>query len=293
MPLDGMNVVLQIQVKEERTTADAFLPGISGITKGGAVDGQIGVGYVDLTHLLLRRDPSGVGTVTPSIASHSTETDVWDLWIPLAYEEAILAAGSSTPKSIPKESNQPSTSTGQIRLLISYEPHGLQPRQGDVVALESFARLRDSSIHCQPIIPPLHPLSVLDVRGDYLLVQFEYDSHKESKSIHHKGRVRLHRNAVFVVERTNVVDAVLNAALTPVDMALSTPLGKGITHHSQPYVEAVGELLMPAFLSTKLLWEACKLGGGATWMGIQTAASVLIQSQDPEHRRKVQKSGVS
>jgi hypothetical protein len=334
LPQDGMNVVLQLMVKEERTAAETFLPGISGITKGGATDGQIGVAHVDLTNLLLRREEtSSEGTsITPHVVSHGNSLDVWDLWIDLVYEEAMTTtmsgsapyavgspmtttasnattkSSSSKPPSATaaqidsKATSSSSSSTGQIRILISYEPHGLHPRQGDIVALESFARLRESSISCHPILPPLFPLQVLDIRGDYLLVQFDYISSSfgdespslkpKSKSESHatsRGMVKIHRNSIFVIERKNLVDAMVNVALTPIDVALSTPLGKEITHHTQPYVEAVGELLMPAFLSTKLLWEACKLGGGATLVGVQTAASVILQSQDPENRRRVQK----
>jgi len=336
MPQDGMNILLQVIVKEERTAVDTFIPGITGLTKGGSMDGQIGIGYVDITNLLLKRDESLLSSTRGcSLTPHCHgDTDVWDLWIDLMYyEEAIMtttttitpdrstttaatskgATGIKIPSSSSNTNNKTSSldskSTGQVRILISYEPHGLVPRQGDIVALESFARLRESTLSCHPIIPPFHPLKVLDIRGDFLLIQFDYynslrknedydDDERKVKAYHKKssssfsrrGTVKIHRNSIFVIERTNVMDAVVNTALTPLDIALATPIGKGITHHSQPYVEAIGELLMPAILSTKLLWEACKLGGGATWMGVQTAASVILQSQDPENRRRVQKN---
>ena len=101
-----------------------------------------------------------------------------------------------------------------------------------------------------------------------------------------KGRVRLHRNTVFVIERTNTIDAAVDLTLKPVDFALSTPVGRNLSHTAQPYLEATGDLLAPAILSGKLLFEAAKVGGGAFAIGLQSATTAIIQSQDPERRRK-------
>ncbi len=151
-------------------------------------------------------------------------------------------------------------------MLISYEPNGFHPRWGGVVALESFARRPISACKSRPILSPLHPLRVKDIRGEFLLCTFDMDIHtnnsvgSSSSSTNRKkkriGSVRLHRNTIFVIERTNLVDSAINVALKPADVVLSTPIGKEVSEVAQPYVESAGGLLMPAALSAKLMLEA-------------------------------------
>ena len=54
------------------------------------------------------------------------------------------------------------------------------------------------------MIPPGTPMVVLDMRTPFLLVAFDTFTG-------HEGRLRLHRNCVFVVERLNWLDVALGA----------------------------------------------------------------------------------
>ena len=67
------------------------------------------------------------------------------------------------------------------------------------------------------------------------------DGSDERRGRSTQGAVRLHRNAVFVVERTNVIDNALDVALKPADVVLSTPIAQEVTHALTPYVQSAGE----------------------------------------------------
>ena len=56
--------------------------------------------------------------------------------------------------------------TGRIRILVSYQPTGLERRQRNVVALEAFARRSLTVCTCRPL---LQPLLVTNRHGSYLL----------------------------------------------------------------------------------------------------------------------------
>jgi hypothetical protein len=47
----------------------------------------------------------------------------------------------------------------------------------------------------------------------------------------------------------------------------------------------LGELLMPVFLSSKLFFEAAKVGGGAFAVGMKAALATVAANQNPEKRR--------
>ncbi|CAM9914735.1 unnamed protein product, partial [Hapterophycus canaliculatus] len=86
---------------------------------------------------------------------------------------------------------------GRVHLHVEYEPKGIQPGANDVVFLESFARWGESLV-----IPLRVPMVVLDRKSPFLLVAFDTFTGRE-------GRLRLHRNCVFVVERLSWVDVTL------------------------------------------------------------------------------------
>ena len=178
---DGMRIMLVVRVDEEAHVAEKIIPGLP---KGD--DRLIGRGRVDITSLCLGETLSG-----------DTQVGVLDSWVPIYYtandnddaeEEqssdnfavAAVAASASASyqgdplKKIPsKKRSQPAKKqVGKVRLLISYRPNGMEPQQNDVVAFESYARrpLRRST--CHPIVPPLMPMIVREVKAPYLLVEY-------------------------------------------------------------------------------------------------------------------------
>ena len=174
---------------------------------------------------------------------------------------------------------------------MSYEPNGFDPQHNDIVALEAFARQDNRRTSCTPILPSLLPLHVMDISGSWLLVEYRLQpNHQFSK----KGKLRLHRNAVFVVERKNLVDETLNLALLPTDVFLSTALGRTTQDVLGPLFVASKQLLMPALLSTKLVWMAVRTTTLASFTGVHAATSAmwsegsssLTQEDDSEQARR-------
>ena len=186
---------------------------------------------------------------------------------------------SATATSTSTSSDQQG-STGRVRVLVSYQPYGLEPQPKDIVALECFARRHPAHASCRPLLPPLLPLTVLERRGAYLLAEYTLPAAVSGTSYPHKNKpnkacVRLHRNAVFVIERQNIVDAAHNLALLPLDVVLSTPLGQATVHTLAPLVAAGKELLMPALLSLKLVWVAARTTTLAGVSGVQALGGTL------------------
>ena len=234
MPHDGMEIFLRIQMREEWSAADSLVP-----VKGGG-DGVLGEAEINLTPLVLRGFGYNVS---------DEEVDVYDQFVDL------IAPKVGAEHNSDKDGENPS----KVKLLISYEPNGMKPRRGDVVALESFAR-QPLSTSFRPIVSPLLPMRVKDIRGEYLLCAFDlqtqndhrYSSNGESKVETREGSVRLHRNAVFLIERTNIVDCAVDVALKPTDVFLSTSLGKEVSQTLSPYVESAGKLSIQTLKSHAL-----------------------------------------
>ena len=61
---------------------------------------------------------------------------------------------------------------------------------------------------------------------------------------------------------------------------------------AQPYIDTVGDILAPAILSSKLLLEAGKIGGGAVAVGLKSAMVSVIENSNPEKRRNVKRSSI-
>jgi len=311
----------------------------------------IGKGCIDITGLVLGEDvPGWAGgrkeTGSKKSLIHTTNAQkvgVWDIWVDLSlngtYYASSVSSSSSTveKKKDGKKKDCNNDSTGRVRVLISYNPNGLRPIRNDIVALESHTRRDILSSSCRPVLPPLEPFKVLDVRGSYLLVQYELplssnnnigkmmaapssNSVSSSSNEWKKGKkkrppsstplsqqqmplssssatkktgtIRLHRNAVFVIERTNIIDGAVDLALTPTDLLLSSPMGKAVADLTGPYVEAAGDLIMPAVLSAKLIFGATKTGVHASFIGVKAATESFVRAtaQDPVDRVRSRKS---
>jgi hypothetical protein len=285
---DGQRVCLQVAVEEDGTAIERFLP-TGGGGGGGGTDRLLGVGTLDLTELCLGETASG-----------QTLPGIQDAWIDIVLHEhepiqqhcgskgKDLSTSSSSPYCTndplapppSAKEEEPSTRTvarvkGRVRVLVSYAPCGLEPQPRDVVAFESFARRRHPRAStCRPVLDPFLPLTVLDRRGSYLLCEYALLSSRGGNSTA-KACVRLHRNAVFVIERQNWVDAAHNLALLPVDVALSTPVGRATQHALAPVAHAVSELVMPAALSLKLVWVATRTTGLGVLSGVGALASTV------------------
>jgi len=231
IPKDGMEILLSIQMREEWSAADSIVP-----VKGGG-NGVLGESELNLTPLVLK----GFGFDGKSTESE-VDFELVDEWVTL-----------STPPPHPSvEKGQQKNDAGRVRVIISYEPKSLMPRRGDTVALEIFARQSLATCMFRPIMNPLHPLKVKDIKGEYLLCSFDLppiqDAHRRGNDIDQNGNkatregcLRLHRNCCFVIERTNIIDSAVNLALKPADVVMSSPIGQEVSQTLSPYVATAGK----------------------------------------------------
>ena len=336
---DGQRIQLRLVVKEEMTGLENAIPdpfGL-GLTRGGidgagSSGGTIGMASVDVTELALgccegvegekenEDDENSSGNARNGGGDRGTGgvIDAWaDLTLPVdtshtgvarSAAHAAVLSGSSEAKEEPKASHK---RTGRVRVLVSYEPHGMDPRRGDVAALECFARRDPSKSSCRILIPPLSPLRVLDVIGSHCFVEYDLpqpdmealttrdrkkqyatdnDHHSQNSnrdrngggnsSTRKTGRARIHRNSIFVIERTNAVDGAVNLALAPVDAYLSTPLGRATSQIAGPLLDAAGELIAPAMLTGRLMLASVNTVGAVGLNSAGAIASTVVRSLD-------------
>lgn len=299
---DGMRIYLNVRVDENAHVAERILPGLP---KGGD-DRLIGKGRVDATSLCLGEKLLGqpqVGVLDAWVPIYYTANDHDERQHQTAAVAATVAAAASKqdPLKKPSENNKNNNAgpsrpsrkqVGRVRVLISYRPNGMDPQQNDIVALESFARRSLRRSTCAPILPPLLPMIVKEIRDRYMLVEYQLplDVSNNNNANHHartnsninqnnntnnKACMRLHRNAVFVIERKNLVDATVGFAMLPADVIMSTPLGQTGAQILGPVINAGKEVLMPAMLSFKLVFLALKTTGMAGLSGVQAASGAI------------------
>jgi hypothetical protein len=249
-------------------------------------------------------------------------TGMMDVWVPLYHPNASRAGGRNKND----DDDMGAETSGMVHLLISYEPNGMSPKRDDIVAFESFARrplddqynIRDDAASMSssssssratnagpiinPVVPPLSPLLVIDARGRYLLL--EYVTSRTVTSVDRGGnvksskwerahRVRVHRNAVFVVERQTFVDGLVDVARLPGDIVLSTPLGREIAEVAAPVVAGVMELMGPAMLWGRLMVSAGGMGLRAGLAGVGAATDAVVSaSQEKALERRTDECGV-
>ena len=274
-----MRILLQVAVEEDATAVDNFNP-LSGGNR------LIGIGTLDLTELCLGETVNG-----------QPLPGVRDAWIdislpqnnnedahpppPFSDNDKLVYYSKNDPLAPPPTDKQSSSSseppklTGMVRVLVSYQPVGLEPQPKDIVALESFARRNPATASCRPVMEPLMPLTVLERRGSYVLCEYLLAAAEANNSNNNKVCVRLHRNAVFVIERQNLLDAAHNLALLPVDVVLSTPVGRACQQALGPVAHAGQELLMPVALSARLVWMAARTTGLGVLSGVHALGTTL------------------
>ena len=178
---------------------------------------------------------------------------------------------------------------------MTYQPNGMEVRRDDVVALESFARRPaggPEAGNLPPLVPSLSPLSVVDVRGSYLLL--EHTASRTVTSVDRAGnvrssrwerahRVRVHRNAAFVVERRTLLDAAGDIARVPGDVVLSTGIGREVSAAAGPIVAAAAELAGPL-----VLWGRLAAAAGGT--GLRAGLAGAMAAGDAVARASVERS---
>ena len=229
------------------------------------------------------------------------QLELLDVWVPL-YHPSVTQKANNKEDEHDKATIETS---GKVHLLISYTPNGMIPKPDDIVAFESFARRPISNTSSSivnvgpvitPIIPPLSPLLVIQTRGQYLLL--EYSTSRTITSVDRNGnvkssryershRTRVHRNAVFVIERHTLLDAAGNIARLPGDIVLSTPIGQEIVQASAPLVAGAMELVGPAVLGGKLMMAAGWTGVKVSLAGARAATeAVVVASQEKALERR-------
>jgi hypothetical protein len=289
---DGQQIFIQVRVHEDATPWEYMVPGIP----SGGDERLLGMGLANITPLCLGQTLNG----------HQAQSGVLDTWISIRMPQPQLSANTNLKEDNNNNNNNDdkdkkqkpaadagASSTGRVRILISYQPHGMEPQPHDIVALEAFARRDKDRVSCRPILPPLSPLFVLQVAGPWLLVEYRLDARSNTKAC-----LRLHRNAVFVIERKTYIDETIHLALLPADIFRMTPFGRSTADFIQPFVVASRQLLMPALLSYKLVWMAVRTTTLASITGVHAASSALWTegsnslTQDGEdanqHRRRIQ-----
>ena len=307
---------LSIQMREEWTRTDAIIP-----VKGG--DGLLGEATINL-NFLLRRAFGNNGSLDFDEIEKSTgavvnecDGDSVDMWVSLSCEQVKDKSESSGGNSPRVDRSLMETNEcdecSKVRIKISYEPFGMKPRRGDIVALESFARQSSQTSAFRPILHPFHPLKVKDLCNDFLLCTYELplkylnasDDFEGSESNTIKtveGSIRVHRNCCFVIERTNVIDSAVNIVLTPTDAVLATPLGQTVkplvditgvycvlilflcknnTIYNTKMLNSIcytiiGAAIKPALVSSKLAVEAAKIGGVTTAKVVSGAVNSIV-----------------
>ncbi len=291
---DGQPVRIALRVDEDATAIENIIPGIP--SAGGAAR-LLGIGNLDVTSLCLGQNP----------ATGQQTTGVIDTWVPIkirdeheqdfagvAYDsvdENLLLHKSAAVDDLDqkmaaapsKKGDSENSAIPRVRLSITYTPRGMTPQKNDVVALEAFARQNSSTATCSSILPPLLPLYVVDYAEPWLLVRYsvpddryrEYTDESYS-SEDHNAHMRIHRNAVFVIERKNLLDGAVNLALQPAELLLATPLGQGAKEALGPVLVASKQLLMPALVSSKLLWMAVRTTALAGITGVSAASSAFV-----------------
>lgn len=292
---DGQPVRISLRVDEDATALENMIPGIS---SAGGVARLLGIGHLDVTSLCMGQNA----------ATGRPTTGVIDAWVPIRLpdeKEQEQPAGWGTidedlllhkkpeydildkkKPAFPNKQGGEESGPARVRVLITYHPNGMTPLQNDIVALEAFARQNTRMATCSSVLPPFLPLQVVKVSEPWLLVRYLLPhetndrgygrSRRNRNNDDRKACMRIHRNSVFVIERKNLLDGALNIALQPAEFVLNTPLGQGAQEVLGPIVVASKQLLMPALLSSKLVWMAVRATALAGLTGVTAAGSAFV-----------------
>ncbi len=298
----------------------------------GNGNGLLGVGEINLTGLVLRDyyNNSGGGSVGGGTQCEDV-VDVYDEWITLSNPFHQQQNPQSNDNYYGKVrlliSYEPNGYKPQKNDIIAFESFARQPYnnvtspcpsiipllhpfkikdvKGEyILAVYDTTQQQQSSSSSSLSLQYKNDLDYHDDDDTYYYHTQNKNSHNhhpntssqsttKQKLLPKQGSIRIHRNSIFVIERTNLLDNAINISLTPTDILLSTQLGQNVSDVTQPYVEAAGDILAPVILSSRLLIEAGKVGGGALAIGLKSAIVSVVQSSDPEKRRTAKKEFIS
>ncbi|CAH0479488.1 unnamed protein product [Peronospora belbahrii] len=183
---------------------------------------------------------SVIGTATLDFTSLvEGKEDVIDQWIPLSGDLPMATAGPTSDKK--KQTRETQLSLGEVRIVLQYEPHGMEPRMSDVVKFEGFGSYPSS------VLGPIEDLElhVKKTSGTYLLCSYMTPSGYEAA-------LRVHRNNVFVVHRGSLLDRLYETCVVePLKFMVSTPIGQSAKEVLRPYMNVARAFSGPALLATK------------------------------------------
>ncbi|GMF11511.1 unnamed protein product [Phytophthora lilii] len=165
--------------------------------------------------------------------------DVMDQWIPLS-GALPMAANGAVPAG-KKQLAEADLSLGEVRVVLQYEPHGLEPRVGDVVKFEGFGSYPSA------LLGPVEDLElhVKKTSGSYLLCSYTTQSGYEAA-------LRVHRNNVFVAHRGSYFDRFYESCIVePLEFVGSTPIGQSAKEVLRPYMNVARAFSGPALVATK------------------------------------------
>ncbi|KAG2527304.1 hypothetical protein JM16_003506 [Phytophthora kernoviae] len=145
--------------------------------------------------------------------------DVMDQWIPLSGALPLMTGtnGSSPHGKKPQEE----LSLGEVRVVLQYEPHGMEPRVGDMVKFEGFGSYPSA------LLGPVEDLE-----------------------LHVKKT--MHRNNVFVAHRGSLFDRFYESCIVePLEFVGSTPIGQSAKEVLKPYISVARAFSFPALMAAK------------------------------------------
>ncbi|RLN68702.1 hypothetical protein BBJ28_00019465 [Nothophytophthora sp. Chile5] len=169
--------------------------------------------------------------------------DVMDMWIPLSGALPMTSPTGVPPSAAVGKKREPEAdlSLGEVRVVLQYEPHGMEPRVGDIVKFEGFGAY-PSALLCPVDELELH---VKKTSGSYLLCTYTTHSGFDAA-------LRVHRNNVFVAHRGSFFDRVYESCIVePLEFVGSTPIGRSVKELMRPYVNVARAFSFPALLAAK------------------------------------------
>uniref|UniRef100_A0A7S1UJC0 C2 domain-containing protein n=1 Tax=Phaeomonas parva TaxID=124430 RepID=A0A7S1UJC0_9STRA len=252
----GIAVTLDVQAFHSENVVARVLPNM--ITGNNS----LGLGQVELSALLLG------------------EAQVLDVWVPLQTGAHSKVKGGKGEES--KDEPRPGAPlqpvvdefAPAVHIVVEYEPEGLHPQRGDIVYLEPFAR---SPVN--QIIPPGEPMAVIEMSGSYALVGFQ------SGYSEFKCQLKIHRNAIFVVERLTLVDGIWKSALAPTDYLFGTRVGRFVRRTTGPYVSYVNTLLAPVYFASNVGIGTVRLAVRSAAAGVAATGSTVVGNDRRNVRR--------
>lgn len=177
---------------------------------------------------------SALVDVTPLLEGKEEVMDTW-----LTLRGALLPADGGAAASGKKLEKD--LVLGEVRVVLQYEPFGLEPRVGDVVKLEGFGSYPSA------MLAPVDELelTVKKTSGSFLLCSYVTKAGFDAA-------LRLHRNTVFVAHRGSLLDRLYASLIAePLEFIGSTPLGLTCKELLRPYVNVARAFSGPALVATK------------------------------------------